>query len=86
MLYAHATILTLNAHRDIISDGTLLVQGNRITDIGKTDDLISKYPEKPVTDLRGRIVFPGLVNSHVHCAQSLLRGMWVDFYFSSFKV
>ncbi|KAK4549819.1 hypothetical protein LTR36_005120 [Oleoguttula mirabilis] len=74
MLYTKATIITVNKNRDIIEDGALLVQGQVISAIGKTDDLLNKYADEPVTELEGRIVIPGLINTHMHTAQTLLRG------------
>jgi len=74
MIYTHATIITLNARREIINDGAILVQGSTISAIGKTSDLATKYPDEPTTALGGRIIIPGLINTHMHTAQTLLRG------------
>ncbi|PCH40768.1 hypothetical protein WOLCODRAFT_143210 [Wolfiporia cocos MD-104 SS10] len=74
MLYVHATIITVNGARDIILDGAILVQGNRIAAIDKTNVLLSECPYEPRVDLTDRIVIPGLINAHMHCAQTLLRG------------
>ncbi|KAL0260233.1 hypothetical protein SLS55_003917 [Diplodia seriata] len=74
MLYAHATLITVNAAREIILDGAILVRGDTIADIDKSHVLISKYPGEERTDLTGRIVIPGLINTHMHTAQTLLRG------------
>jgi len=74
MLYTHATIITVNPTRDIILDGALLVKDTKIADIGKSDDLLLKYKDEEVVNLEGRIVIPGLISTHVHTAQTLLRG------------
>ncbi|KAF2839995.1 atrazine chlorohydrolase/guanine deaminase [Patellaria atrata CBS 101060] len=74
MLYIHATIITVNPSREIITDGAILVRGNLIEDIGKADILLQKYPDEEVTNLTDRIIIPGLVNAHMHTAQTLLRG------------
>lgn len=74
MLYAHATLITVNRAREIILDGAILVRGDTIADIDKSDVLISRYPAEEVKDLTGRIVIPGLINTHMHTAQTLLRG------------
>jgi cytosine/adenosine deaminase-related metal-dependent hydrolase len=79
-LYTNATILTLNPNREVILDGYLLITGNRITAIGKTADInTSSLPLNTTTIcLSGRIVLPGLINTHSHLAQSLLRGLAED--------
>lgn len=74
MLYTHATIITLNGAREIVTDGAILVEGDSIAAIGKTTDLVSKCPQEPTTDLTDRIIIPGLINTHMHTAQTLLRG------------
>lgn len=74
MLYCHATIITVNQDRDIILDGAILVKDNKIADVGKANSLMIKYPDSPRVDLSGRIVCPGLINTHMHTAQTLLRG------------
>ena len=74
MLYTNATIITVDPTRRIISDGAIRVQDDRIADLGKTPDLQSKYPNDEILDLSGHIVIPGLISTHIHTAQTLLRG------------
>ena len=74
MLYTHATIITVDSNRRIIEDGAIRVQNDLIADIGKTAALKTKYPDDEEYDLTGRIVIPGLISTHMHTAQTLLRG------------
>lgn len=74
MLYTNATIITVDATRRIIADGTIRVEGDRIADIGKTSLLKERYPNDEEHDLSGRIIIPGLISTHMHTAQTLLRG------------
>jgi cytosine/adenosine deaminase-related metal-dependent hydrolase len=60
MLYADATLITINPSREIILDGAILVHGNKIADIAKTETLKAKYPHEEIVELSGRIVFPTL--------------------------
>lgn len=80
-LYIHATIITVDKERRIILDGALLIRGKEIVAIGKTasllnDPLVSSDTER--IDCSGRIILPGLINTHAHLAQSLLRGLAED--------
>jgi cytosine/adenosine deaminase-related metal-dependent hydrolase len=77
MLYLHATVITVNPDRDVFLDGAILVKGDKIADIGKAKDLISKYPDEEIVDLTGRIIIPGLISTHMHTAQTLLRGKYL---------
>ncbi|PVH99876.1 5-methylthioadenosine/S-adenosylhomocysteine deaminase n1 [Periconia macrospinosa] len=75
-LFIHATIVTVNKNREIILDGALLIESGRITRIGKTKDLVTGLGEGVhIIDCTDRIIIPGLVNTHAHLAQSLLRGL-----------
>jgi cytosine/adenosine deaminase-related metal-dependent hydrolase len=83
-IYIHATIITVNASREIILDGAILVRDSTIAAVGKTSDLQSSprtaldIQNAEVIDCKGRIVIPGLINTHAHLAQSLLRGLAED--------
>jgi len=79
MLFANATILTMNKRRDIITDGGVVIEGNRITRVGKMRDLLSSssgsvHPKEKKIDLGGKLLIPGLIDTHVHLAQAMLRG------------
>lgn len=58
----------------MILDGAILVQGDKIADIGKADHLLLTYPQEGTVDLKGSIIIPGLISTHMHTAQTLLRG------------
>jgi len=74
MIYEHGTLITIDAQRRIITDGALVAQDGRIVAVGKTKELRKRFPAEPRTDLRGRVVTPGLVNTHIHLAQAMIRG------------
>lgn len=74
MLFTNATIITMNANRDIITDGAIAIDGNRIVAVGKAKDLLVQYAEDEVVDVQGKLMIPGLIDTHVHVAQALIRG------------
>lgn len=80
-LYTHATIITVDPARRIFIDGAILVTGNQIAAIDKTSALINSSSLPPgikIVDCSGSIILPGLINTHAHLAQSLLRGLAED--------
>ncbi|EKG11626.1 Amidohydrolase 1 [Macrophomina phaseolina MS6] len=82
-LYKHATIITVNKNRDIILDGAILVTGPRIALIDKTSVVLAHLDlpkDVHTVDLSGKIVIPGLINTHCHTVQSLLRGLAEDLW------
>lgn len=73
ILIKHGYVITMNSRREIIPDGAVYSEGERIVAIGKTKDLAG-YGADTVIDATGMIVMPGLVDTHVHLAQALIRG------------
>src|SRR3982074_1318761 len=74
MLFTNATVITVDPQRRIIADGAIRVDGERIGAIGKSSDLRTRYPAEEVVDVHGQRVIPGLIDTHVHLAQAMIRG------------
>ncbi|MHB1654192.1 MAG: 5'-deoxyadenosine deaminase [Desulfitobacteriaceae bacterium] len=72
-LFKNAKIVTMNAQREIIC-GDLLVDGARIAQVGGT---IVEPVDKSV-DVRGDLLIPGLIQTHIHLCQTLFRGQADD--------
>ncbi|MFC1995078.1 amidohydrolase family protein [Chloroflexota bacterium] len=69
-------VLTMNSEWKIFPDGAVVVQGDRIIEVGNTDDLRKKYPTaKRVIDAKNKLVMPGLIDSHDHLHHGILKGM-----------
>jgi cytosine/adenosine deaminase-related metal-dependent hydrolase len=66
-------LATFNEARDRLRNAWLLLRGNQIDSFGKMDAMIPMADE--VMDLRGFIVMPGMINTHHHLFQSLLRNI-----------
>ncbi len=74
LLIAGADIVCLDQPGNIVYDGAIAVKANRIHWIGSKDDAASKFDAVETIDGRGTIAMPGLIDTHVHTAQHLLRG------------
>lgn len=75
-LIQHAeAIVTMDAERREIRDGAIVVQDNSIEWVGATTDLPAnaRPGAHRIIDATGRIVIPGLVNTHHHFYQTLTR-------------
>jgi 5-methylthioadenosine/S-adenosylhomocysteine deaminase len=79
ILIKNGLILTMGSAGRVIKDGAIVIEEGIITIIGKTDEIVKEYRRSDmVIDARNKIVMPGLVNTHVHMFQSLLRGIGDD--------
>jgi len=75
ILITQATIVTQDIKRQIIENGYILIEKDRIKEIGSGQpprDL--KRGASKVISGRGKVVMPGLINAHTHLAMTLLRG------------
>jgi 5-methylthioadenosine/S-adenosylhomocysteine deaminase len=78
ILVEHATVLTLDAERRILADGSVLVDGRDIVHVGPAATMRPPRPPDRVIDGRRRVVAPGFVDTHVHLTEHLSRGLMLD--------
>ena len=76
ILIKNTTIVTQDKERKIIKDGALVIEKDKIQAIGKTKSIEKEYDQlaRKVIDGKGKVVLPGLINSHGHLSMTLLRG------------
>lgn len=63
-LYYNATIYTVDSSFSIAE--AMAIKDGKITDIGKTADLLNRYEAKEKIDEQGRCIYPGLIDAHAH--------------------
>jgi 5-methylthioadenosine/S-adenosylhomocysteine deaminase len=72
-------LVTVDASRRIIRDGAVAIENRRFAAVGKTSD-ISADGFDQVIDGKGKMVLPGLFDTHIHNAQQLGRGLGDEAY------
>jgi 5-methylthioadenosine/S-adenosylhomocysteine deaminase len=82
ILVEHGTVITVDPERRIIPDGSVAIDGGRITAVAGAGELAEERAAQRI-DARGGIVMPGLVNAHVHLSYSLAKGCGEDLPFAS---
>src|SRR5207248_1876828 len=75
MLFTNATVITMNPTRDIITNGAVAVEGNRIVAVGKSDALRQQYHDDEVIDVQGRLILPGLIDTYATQSNAMHPGM-----------
>ena len=73
LLVKNAHIVTMDDHLREIPEGGLFIRRGLIQEIGPMRELPDTADE--VLDLKGHIVFPGLINTHHHFYQTLTRAV-----------
>lgn len=72
ILIANATVITMNPSRDVLQTD-LFIEKDRIVRMGP--NLKNEVQAVEYIDATDKIVFPGLIQSHMHTTQALFRGL-----------
>lgn len=78
LLLTDGTVVTVDGNFTIFSPGAIAVREGKILAVGNAADVGSRYAAKARYDATGKILLPGLVNTHTHAAMTLLRGIADD--------
>lgn len=77
ILIKNGYVISMNKNREIFKNGSILIENDKIKAVGKVEpSLINSDVE--VYEAQGKIILPGLVNTHVHLSQQLGRGVADD--------
>ncbi|HTR97190.1 MAG TPA: amidohydrolase family protein [Candidatus Acidoferrales bacterium] len=75
MIVGPCTIVSGGPEPQVFEQGAVRVVGAHIASVGALGDLAAAHPEETLWPARGRVLMPGLVNSHAHLARHLARGL-----------
>ena len=66
----HALILPMDDAHSMIDDGTVVIDGDRIVDLGPSREVLARLsaPPEQVVDAAGKALMPGFVDLHYHTA------------------
>jgi 5-methylthioadenosine/S-adenosylhomocysteine deaminase len=67
-------VVALDREDRILNEGYLVIEDDRIVEMGLQKDLDSRRKFDKVVELKDRLVMPGLVNAHTHTPMTLFRG------------
>ncbi len=72
ILIRNGRVVTLNEQGDIFEKADIYIEGTKIVEVGELAE--HKYRPNKVLDAGGRVVMPGLINTHHHLYSELARG------------
>ena len=81
ILIKNGIIVTCDNKFRIIDNGVVVIENDKIVDIGETNKILKKYNERDyeVIDAYKKAVLPGFVNTHSHLYQNFMKG-WHDMF------
>lgn len=71
-------LLPMSEGLPVIEDGAVVISGSRIIDIGGYEAIKALYDIETVIGGKGKVLMPGLVNTHTHAAMVYFRGLADD--------
>jgi 5-methylthioadenosine/S-adenosylhomocysteine deaminase len=83
MIYTSRYVLPVS--KPYIENGAIVVQNDRIVDVGTQDEIKKKYPDEKVEDFELAALMPGFINCHTHLDHSVMRGLVEDSAYAAWK-
>jgi len=77
-LIENALLVTMDPGRRVIENGAVLIEGERILAVGKSDQVKSDFQFTQIIDARDKVVLPGFVDTHVHLSEHICRSLIPD--------
>ncbi|HKD41611.1 MAG TPA: 5'-deoxyadenosine deaminase [Myxococcaceae bacterium] len=74
LLITNATVVTMNAAREVLVGVEIWIQDGRILEVGRRLKKKQSAPRR-VLDASGQVVLPGLIHGHLHACQTLFRNL-----------
>jgi len=78
LVLANAIVVTMDGTGRVIQPGSVAIDGTRIVDVDASARIARDFKGKDVIDASGRVVLPGLINTHTHAPMVLYRGLGDD--------
>jgi 5-methylthioadenosine/S-adenosylhomocysteine deaminase len=78
LLVSGADLVTMDPSRSVILGGAVAIAGGRIAWIGPESEATGRFAPGETVNAPGRIALPGLIDTHFHTGQQLLRGKIIE--------
>ena len=72
------TVVTMDGSSLVIENGAVAVKAERILAVGPAAEIAARYVSPRVINATGKVVMPGLINTHGHVPMVLFRGIADD--------
>lgn len=77
LLIGNGKVITQDKDNPYIPNGCVVIKDNEIIEVGDYKGLREKYKATEFIDAKGKIIMPGLINTHMHIYSAFARGMGV---------
>lgn len=78
LILKNAIVLTMDEKYHLYEPGAVAVLDDKIAAVGSEESILSRYESERVQDCQGKVLMPGMVNTHTHVPMNLLKGLADD--------
>lgn len=78
LIVSGGTVVTMDAQKRVIENGAVAVAKDSIVAVNSAAEINRKYSARQTINANGKVVIPGLINTHTHVPMSLFRGISDD--------
>jgi 5-methylthioadenosine/S-adenosylhomocysteine deaminase len=78
LVIANGIVVTVDGDFRVIDHGSVAISGTTIAAVGSASDVAAQFKGSETIDARGRVVMPGLINTHTHAPMVMYRGLADD--------
>src|SRR5580765_4569358 len=78
LLIVGGTVVTMDKDRRLIEDGAVAIKDGKIAMVGKRAAVTFHLTAKQTINAAGKVIIPGLINTHTHVPMVLFRGIADD--------
>jgi len=80
LLIGNGRVVTGNQEQPLIEDGSVVLDGNTVLEVGNYRDLKEKYADATFVDAKGGLIMPAFINTHEHIYSAMARGLSINGY------
>ena len=78
LVIANGIVVTVDGSRRILNPGSVAINGANIVAIDTPANIAARFKAADTIDATGKVVMPGLINTHTHAAMVMYRGLGND--------
>ena len=78
LVVSGGTVVTVDPARRVLAPGSVAIDRGVIVGVGQAADIARGFKGRDAIDASGRVVLPGLINTHTHAPMVLYRGLGDD--------
>jgi len=78
MIVTNGIVITVDGSRRVLNPGAVAINGRDIVAVDTPAAIAGRYKGAQTIDASGKVVMPGLINTHTHAAMVMFRGLGND--------